>query len=1653
MMLSEGVAYKPNYSGVWLRGKRAKSVFAVYQSNKNDFANLWARNKNSTTYEDAMTLFDSGNWNDTVRFGVESFNGNGYTQEKYRWYGFSNTDRAWGTSGGRPAEHTWPLFIDGSNARSYVPGKVSVLRFTDTVAASSNRHDVFGRYEHTFNGAVAEVLGLNGWTSLEAYTAIEAYLMNKWSCGDSANYTYIPNVNVVLSPGATLDLGGFNVSVASFTGCGTIKNGTLRTSDNTYRQGDGKLTIPAVDGATYFASASDCKLEITGGAGKSVKIHLPANWLGANTNTYTYITCDATNVTFEFDGDALEYTDMGDGRYRFGSAPVEPEEPEQPEESDEYDFGEYGTENTLDNANEESQDDNEAGLAFPGAYGWGRFAVGARASSSPTIYHVTNLKDSGTGSLRDAVSKPNRIIVFDVSGVIKISSRITFSSNLYVAGQTAPGEGITVYGNGCSFSGASNIICRYLRWRMGHIGSSGKDCAGIANGANMIFDHCSFSWGLDETFSINPDGKGTYPHNITLQNCIFGQGLMTHSAGGLMQADYVTLYRNLYVDNSTRNNKVKGINQYANNIVYNWKNGCYIMGGDSSGSSYCTIESSLFINGPVSSDSNALGGGNSDFHFYGNDNWQDKNRNGVLDASIVTHNGGGDSVAKSVIENKVGTLPALPLYAGNTLLDNNLRKVGASLPYRDQSDCYMIDEVKTIGRSGGLITYEDTLAIGAPDTWDWWAGNMRTDSDNDGIPDEWEDAHGLNKNNYSDALAKTLDGTRLNIEVYINSITAESRQFFLRAPITLRADTATTKTIKLAWRDYTYGEIGFSIELLENGSWKQVGRARQNATSFTVGGLTPSTSYSFRVRAVAKDGNSYVYSEPSEVTTYTRQKETGEVDIDTYVADSYIKPDAQYWNTTHKYFNDANGSEKVFSHGDKVLLNTDTTHSYTITMDAKPASIVVNGTGTVWLYRPSWLSDYSSENPTSINKGNTGTLVLSAGGKSSAATYTGKVVNHGGTIEFDTIANGGSASALGASTADALNWVFDGGTYKYTGGSASTDRNATFRKTSTLNIANSGTTLTMTGAMEGTGDFVLDGAGTLAIPDANTFFGAKTRDAIIRGGTLHLTTTGDSGSARNFANGNTIKNLHLAGGRVVFNSANEEYQTYSVPMYIEDGTVNEVTLATHCYMNSRLIGNGDVQFNISHVRAQFKSNMSDFTGTVTAHGNQTNSKYRPSFYHGSYWNYPKTRFNLTGKISMASKSRHVTCHIGGLSGGSNATLSGSDTKSSGSGTTWYVGSANSNEEFAGAIDDYNSDRSAKGETSVVKVGTGYWRLTGSSSHSGTTTVDEGSLIVNGSLPASSAVIVEDGGTLQGGDGTKYGNIYGAVTVKSGGSLRAGDYTTTDGVTNGFETAFGNAQLYLDAGVTLESGSRVVIPVAHSSSGSLISSRLRPKSDSSFNIAEGVTLEFDLSLVDELKENDTIYIMTLVPTFQNHKVFDQIEPATPGRGLMWDTSKLYTDKYVKVVKDPNYVPDMTPSTNDVSATVSAVSELDAYNALDIAPPSESWLTIDAETYKSYFKYNYVDNRNGTFNVEIVGIEDDIVQETLTSAADALVNQVPDGDGCISVNVFPGLCYGIASSDDVSIAKPKRHLNGDSTWRVAKPVGDRGFIRVDVAASKE
>lgn len=489
---------------------------------------------------------------------------------------------------------------------------------------------------------------------------------------------------------------------------------------------------------------------------------------------------------------------------------------------------------------------NAQQLAFPGAQGWGRFATGGR---SGTVYHVTNLNDCGAGSLRDAVSRPNRIVVFDVAGVINLKSRLVFKNNLYVAGQTAPGEGVTVYGNGVSFSNADDIIVRHMRFRMGRKGDAGKDAAGVSTGKNMIFDHCSFSWGLDETFSISGGKRDVPPENITISNSVIGQGLLNHSAGGLIQSDHITLYRNLYCDNNTRNNKVKGKSQFVNNIVYNWRSGAYIMGGNSERKSYCNIEGNLFVYGPEKGCA-VFTRGNGNFHFYAADNWQDDNRNGTLDPVQVT------DYSESDRQEKPYDYPELSKTAGDKLVDELIPTVGASLPYRDYTDSYMVEEVLSFGKKGTLIGDEASLPYGTPDTWTVYAGTKRVDTDGDGMPDDWEKANGTDPSK-DDAMVRAANGYA-NIENYINGITAADRDSFLRTPACVAVAVTKDKNLRVTWSDYTEGENGFVVEVGTDGRYTEAGRAKAGKTSYIAKNLKPGVEYSVRVCAVnASEASAY----------------------------------------------------------------------------------------------------------------------------------------------------------------------------------------------------------------------------------------------------------------------------------------------------------------------------------------------------------------------------------------------------------------------------------------------------------------------------------------------------------------------------------------------------------------------------------------------------------------------------------------------------------------------------------------------------------------------------------------------------------------------------------------------------------------------------
>ncbi len=499
----------------------------------------------------------------------------------------------------------------------------------------------------------------------------------------------------------------------------------------------------------------------------------------------------------------------------------------------------------------------DALVAFPGAEGFGRFATGGRGGE---IYHVTNLNDSGTGSLRDAVSKPNRIIVFDVSGVIRLKSRLTFKNNLTILGQTAPGEGIQVYGNGVSFSNANNIIVRYLRVRMGVSGDTGKDAAGVASGHDMIFDHMSVLWGRDENFSVSSDTKATGPSNVTIQNSIIGQGLQPHSCGGLIQTDNgVTLFRNLYIENATRNPKVKGLNQFVNNVSYNWgKEAAYNMGGDSAGESWAEISGNYWITGPWLNAAYPLVGGNSNFKYCAEGNWYDSNIDGVLDG----HEMSDDEYAKSGGA-RVGTTAALvdrgapkeiPVIESRMsapeALDYVLAYAGASLPVRDEVDQYLIDELASFGSLGTTGGINTEKLLPHQGTGVLYGGYKPLDTDGDGIPDEWEAANGLDPQDPADAAAIAANGYA-NIENYV--FTLDSPYPYMKNPTDLRSVKNEKTAITLEWTDNSADEIGFVVEFSADGrEYSEAGRTAADVNTFKVENLEENKPYYFRVYAIGE---------------------------------------------------------------------------------------------------------------------------------------------------------------------------------------------------------------------------------------------------------------------------------------------------------------------------------------------------------------------------------------------------------------------------------------------------------------------------------------------------------------------------------------------------------------------------------------------------------------------------------------------------------------------------------------------------------------------------------------------------------------------------------------------------------------------------------
>ena len=461
--------------------------------------------------------------------------------------------------------------------------------------------------------------------------------------------------------------------------------------------------------------------------------------------------------------------------------------------------------------------------AFPGAEGFGRYVSGGRGGK---VFHVTNLNDSGNGSLRWALSQSGaKTIVFDVSGTIHLSSSLSIGSNTTIAGQTAPGDGICIADYPCSING-NNVIVRYMRFRLGNKnvkvnGADGWDGFGGFDQKDWMIDHCSVSWSIDECLSVLGN------KNTTVQWCLVAQSLVNaghskgaHGYGGNWGGSGASFHHNLLVHHGSRTPRLgpRPTTQLdermdmRNNVIYNYGgNGCY--GGEGM---HVNIVNNYYKPGPTTlarkenyqkriaglgirtqsyvesypAYAPALhlwgkyyvnGNVNSKWSDVTNDNWTF----GIYNQITASDNDGlyNETVKDTIKLNQPIQFIYTTTHSAEKAYEKVLAYAGASL-HRDSFDELMIADTRNgvatytgTGLAKGMVnSQDDNKPANADSDWDAWpvlnSATALKDTDGDGMPDDWEKANGLNPNDSSDGNITDSDGYT-NLEKYLNGIVSE----------------------------------------------------------------------------------------------------------------------------------------------------------------------------------------------------------------------------------------------------------------------------------------------------------------------------------------------------------------------------------------------------------------------------------------------------------------------------------------------------------------------------------------------------------------------------------------------------------------------------------------------------------------------------------------------------------------------------------------------------------------------------------------------------------------------------------------------------------------------------------------------------------------
>ncbi len=420
-------------------------------------------------------------------------------------------------------------------------------------------------------------------------------------------------------------------------------------------------------------------------------------------------------------------------------------------------------------------------IAFPGAEGFGKYTTGGRGGE---VLFVTNLNDEGEGSLRKAIQKHGpRIIVFTVSGNIALESPLDINNpDITIAGQSAPGDGICIQNYSVNVK-TDNVIIRYMRFRMGDEKKYEGDAIG-GNGPhrNIMIDHCSVSWSTDECASFYRN------HDFTMQWCIISESLNNsvhskgpHGYGGIWGGEGATFHHNLLASNNSRNPRFSGSSttlnpedelvDFTNNVIFNWgANSAY--GGEKG---YYNMVNNYYKPGPATQKTKSNRILNpwmpyGKFYIHGNE------MEGNNEVSADNWKG---------VEPESGTLDSFKNYKAFDVVKINIQtaqdafvsvieKAGANL-FRDAADLRIIEEIKQNKAPFGKN--QDGIIDSQKDVGGWpvLKSNVApVDTDEDGMPDEWEIARKLDPKK-NDSKGFTLNKNYTNIEMYLNSLVEKIR--------------------------------------------------------------------------------------------------------------------------------------------------------------------------------------------------------------------------------------------------------------------------------------------------------------------------------------------------------------------------------------------------------------------------------------------------------------------------------------------------------------------------------------------------------------------------------------------------------------------------------------------------------------------------------------------------------------------------------------------------------------------------------------------------------------------------------------------------------------------------------------------------------------